>query len=167
MVPWHALADTLPIWWKQKEIDAGRNGYRLISRLALKTLYGNGKDFIIIDVRPAYEYRKDHLLQAVNLEFHLGDELQLVQTKEKAFKSVLGPDKNRRVIIYCRSYRCQRSRIASHWAARLGYTNVWRFPAGYYGWKKKDNIPSIRPVKAGGATIKNNNPDGAEQRGHL
>lgn len=29
-----------------------------------------------------------------------------------------------------------RSEIAARWAARLGYTNVTRFPSGWYGWKQ-------------------------------
>jgi phage shock protein E len=93
-----------PAWFQQARDEAGQDGYELITAPELKALYDAGKDFTIIDVRPEYEYRDGHLSQARSLEFDLGDKLQLTPEKKAAFVELLGPDKQRMIVIYCRSF---------------------------------------------------------------
>ncbi len=93
-----------PAWFQQARDEAGQDGYELITAPELKALYDSGKDFTIIDVRPEYEYREGHLSQAKSLEFDLGDKLQLTPEKKAAFIELLGPDKQRLIVIYCRSF---------------------------------------------------------------
>ncbi|NIR14240.1 MAG: rhodanese-like domain-containing protein, partial [Desulfobacterales bacterium] len=69
------------------------------------SLYQSGKDFKILDVRPDYEYERAHLPQAANLEFHLGERLTLDPAKRKEFEKLLGSNKDRTIVIYCRSFR--------------------------------------------------------------
>lgn len=102
-VPSRAATD-LPVWWDQAKKTAARDGYGLISLQELDRLYDNKTVPLIIDVRPHYEYEDGHLPGAVNLEFHLGDRMELKPEKAAALKKILGPDKSRPVIIYCRSY---------------------------------------------------------------
>ena len=94
-----------PLWWEQAEAEAEREGYDLITLDDLQILYDSDKDFLIVDVRPDYEYKSGHLPKAANIEFHLGERLALDDSKKKAFEDLLGPDKNRTIVIYCRSFR--------------------------------------------------------------
>jgi rhodanese-related sulfurtransferase len=93
-----------PAWLQQAMDEAKQDGYELITAHRLKALYESGKDFTIIDVRPEYEYRDGHLSNAVSLEFDLGDKLELKPEKEAALIHLLGPDKQRTVVFYCRSF---------------------------------------------------------------
>ncbi|MCX5881636.1 MAG: rhodanese-like domain-containing protein [Deltaproteobacteria bacterium] len=93
-----------PAWLQQAWNEARQDGYELISIPELKALYESGKDFSIIDVRPEYEYRDGHLPHATSLEFDLGDKLELKPDKQAALIRLLGPDKQRMIVIYCRSF---------------------------------------------------------------
>jgi len=46
-----------------------------------------------------------HIPGAVNLEFHPGDKLQFSREKRARLKELIGPDKDRPVVICCRSFR--------------------------------------------------------------
>jgi 3-mercaptopyruvate sulfurtransferase SseA len=93
-----------PTWLHQAREDAKKDGYELITAPELKTLYESGKDVTIVDVRPEYEYRNGHIANARSLEFDLGDKLELKPDKQKVFIDLLGPDKQRQVVFYCRSF---------------------------------------------------------------
>jgi predicted sulfurtransferase len=100
-----AGAEERPLWWEQAEAEAKREGYLLITLEDLKTLYDSGKPLLVLDVRPDYEYERGHLPHAVNLEFHLGERLILDPVKRKHFQELLGPNKDRTIVIYCRNFR--------------------------------------------------------------
>ena len=93
-----------PSWLQQARDEAKQDGYELITAPELKALYESGKDFTIIDVRPEYEYRDGHLPHAKSLEFDLGDKLELKPEKQAALINLLGPDKQRMIVFYCRSF---------------------------------------------------------------
>ena len=100
-----SFAEEQPLWWEQAEAEASREGYDLITLDELDSLYQSDKDFIVLDVRPDYEYQRAHLPEAANLEFHLGERLTLEPGKRKEFEELLGPDKDRTIVIYGRSFR--------------------------------------------------------------
>jgi len=95
----------LPIWWEQVEDNARKSGYSLINYAELKSLYDSKADFVLLDARPDYEFRWGHLPGAVNMEFHPGDRSKLDPEKAKALEELLGKDKKRLVVVYCRSFR--------------------------------------------------------------
>jgi len=103
-VPAGAAEADRPGWWDRASAQAGKDGYGLITTRELKALYDSGEEFLVLDVRPDYEYQADHLPGARNLEFHLGDRSRLGPTKREALLALLGPDKGRLIVIYCRSY---------------------------------------------------------------
>ena len=73
-------------------------------------------DAIIIDVRRDNEYKSGHIPGAVLFTME--------NISEKTAKRIL-PDKDRLVLIYCRSGR--RSKIAAQNLVDLGYTNIVEF----------------------------------------
>jgi 3-mercaptopyruvate sulfurtransferase SseA len=93
-----------PGWWSRAQAQAVRDGYRLVDIDEIRVLYDSGKDFLILDVRPEYEYRDGHLPKAIPFEFDLGDRSNIGSVKREAFEKLLGHDKDRDIIIYCRSY---------------------------------------------------------------
>jgi len=94
-----------PIWWEHLAAEARQGGYGLIDEAELKALLDSGRDMVLLDVRPDYEFARGHLPGALNLEFHLGHRLELSSQQAQALEALLGPDRSRTVVIYCRSYR--------------------------------------------------------------
>jgi len=93
------------VWWGSAVEEAGREGYKLIDTKELAELLDSDADAVIVDVRADYEFAAGHIPDAENLEFDLGDRMDLSGDKRAAFEKVLGEDKGRRVILYCRSFR--------------------------------------------------------------
>ncbi|MCF8033376.1 MAG: hypothetical protein K9K66_03500 [Desulfarculaceae bacterium] len=94
-----------PSWWAQARAQADHYGYGLIDDAGLDQLLASGKDFLLLDVRPDYEYAQGHIKGSTNLEFHLGDRLKLDPAKAQKFAELAGPDHKRLLVIYCRSFR--------------------------------------------------------------
>ena len=94
-----------PAWWPSALAEAQKDGYGLTTPQEIQTLYASGNDYFMVDVRPDYEFKTGHLPGAKNFEIDLGDRLELKPQKAEAFKHVLGTDKNREIVIYCRSFR--------------------------------------------------------------
>ena len=98
------MAAENPVWWERAEMVARQEGYRLVSLQQLQTLYDSKQNFLIVDVRPDYQFREGHLPGAVQIEIDPGDRYSLKPDKRSRFRSVLGSDINRRIIIYCLNY---------------------------------------------------------------
>jgi rhodanese-related sulfurtransferase len=94
-----------PAWWGRAQASALRDGYQLVDIEALRAIYASGKGFLILDVRPDYEYQKGHLPGAVQMEFGLGEKSRITKEKRIRFQNLLGPDKKRAIVIYCRNYQ--------------------------------------------------------------
>ena len=98
-------AGATPVWYPEALSEAGKEGYTLTTPKEVSQLHASGKELLILDVRPDYEFRAGHLPEAKNFEIHLGDRLQMKPDKKNAFREVLGKEKDRLVVIYCRSFR--------------------------------------------------------------
>ena len=94
-----------PVWWPSALAEAQKDGYTLTTPQQIQNLYASGNNYFIVDVRPDYEFKTGHLPGAKNFEIDLGDRLDLKPQKAEAFRKVLGADKNREIVIYCRSFR--------------------------------------------------------------
>ena len=94
-----------PVWWPSALAEAQKDGYTLTTPEEIQSQYASSTNTIILDVRPDYEFKAGHLPGAKNFEIDLGDRLELKPQKAEAFKNVLGTDKNREIVIYCRSFR--------------------------------------------------------------
>jgi 3-mercaptopyruvate sulfurtransferase SseA len=100
-----ARADENEVWWASAEAEARRDDYGLIDDDGLKKLVGGKTDMVLLDARADYEFAAGHIPGAVNLEFDLGDDLDLSDDKRRALADLMGPDKDRLLVIYCRSFR--------------------------------------------------------------
>lgn len=121
--------------------EVQRGGYDIVDTAGLKKLIDEKTDMLIVDTMP-YEasYMKNHVPGAVPFEFPIPDmnEWDASKTAGKTqadYEKLLGPDKDKLLVIYCGFVKCTRSHNGAIWAKKLGYTNVVRYPGGIFAWK--------------------------------
>lgn len=121
--------------------EVQRGGYDVVTTEELHNWIDAGKDLLIVDTMP-YEasYKKAHVPGAKQFLFPIPD-MAAWDTKETDgktqadFEALLGPDKNRTIVIYCGFVKCTRSHNGAVWAKKLGYRNVYRYTGGIFAWK--------------------------------
>jgi rhodanese-related sulfurtransferase len=129
----------------EKEADAvklvrevQRGGYDLITTAELQEAIERGEEVLIIDTMP-YEasYKKNHIPGAEQFLFPIPDmpEWNIEGKSVEDFKALLGPDLERKIVIYCGFVKCTRSHNGAAWAKKLGYVNVYRHAGGIFAWK--------------------------------
>ena len=121
-----------------KEVMTG--GYKVVNTATLKKWIDAKKPMLIVDTMP-YEasYKKQHVPQAKQFLFPIPDMNQWnpAETGGKSqadYEKLLGPDKNKTLVIYCGFVKCTRSHNGATWAVKLGYKHVYRFAGGIYAW---------------------------------
>jgi len=122
-----------------REVMGG--GYNVITTDELKKMMDSGKDVLIIDTMPYKDsYKRNHVPGAKQFLFPI-PEMKTWDAKETGgktkedFLALLGPDKDRTIVIYCGFVKCTRSHNGALWAKELGYKNVMRYPGGIFAWK--------------------------------
>lgn len=121
--------------------ETDRGGYDLITVAQLKELIDQKADMVVVDTMPLEaSYEKNHVPGAVQFLFPI-PELTEWDTNETAgrtqadYEALLGPDKDKLIVVYCGFVKCARSHNGAAWAKKLGYTNVKRLPGGIFAWK--------------------------------
>ncbi|MCE5333141.1 MAG: rhodanese-like domain-containing protein [Desulfobacteraceae bacterium] len=116
-----------------KQVNTG--GYQIVTTEELKGWIDKKEPLLIVDTMP-YEdsYKKNHIPGAVQIEFPIEEMKQLDEAKKAEFLKILGPDKNRKIVVYCGFTKCGRSHNGAKFAAQLGYKNVYRHPGGIKAW---------------------------------
>ena len=124
--------------------EAQQGGYGIVTTEELKAMIDAGKAMVIVDTMP-YEdsYKKNHIPGAKQFLFPIPEmkDWNAQETggkSQKDFEVLLGPDKNKVIVIYCGFVKCTRSHNGATWAKKLGYTNVYRQPGGIFAWKGAD-----------------------------
>jgi len=124
--------------------EVQRGGYDVVTTEELKKWIDSGKDMVIVDTMPfEASYKKEHVPGAVQFLFPI-PEMKQWDSKEtdgksqEDFEALLGPDKNKTIVIYCGFVKCTRSHNGAAWAVKLGYKNVYRFSGGIFAWKGAD-----------------------------
>lgn len=118
-----------------------RGGYELITVTELKDLKDKNTDMVIIDTMPLEaSYEKGHIPDAGQFLFPIKpmaswDTNETAGKSQEEFLAMLGPDKDKLVVVYCGFVKCGRSDNGAAWAKKLGYTNVKRLPGGIFAWK--------------------------------
>jgi len=80
---------------------------------------------ILVEVLPPDEYEKGHLPSAINVP--LGEQF------EETFSLVV-PDKDSPVVVYCASKACDASPKAAKRLEKMGYGNVMDYSGGKKDW---------------------------------
>ena len=118
-----------------------KGGYGTITTDELKQWIDGGKEMTIVDTMP-YDasYKKGHIPGAKNFLFPIPDMTAWDAKKtdgktQKDFEALLGPDKDKPVVIYCGFVKCTRSHNGAAWAKKMGCRNVYRHPGGIFAWK--------------------------------
>jgi len=114
-----------------------RGDYKLISLNELKAKLDAKEDMLVVDTMP-YEasYKKQHIPTAVQFEFPIPEMNPMDDGTEQQYRDLLGPDKDKMIVVYCGFVKCGRSHNGAMWAVKLGYTNVYRCLGGIRGWKE-------------------------------
>jgi thiosulfate/3-mercaptopyruvate sulfurtransferase len=121
--------------------DVQKGGYELITTDELKAMLDSGTEVLVIDTMPYEEsYKKEHVPGAKQFLFPIPDMLEwdssLTDGKSvDDFTALLGPDKQRTMVIYCGFVKCTRSHNGALWAKKLGYEKVFRYTGGIFAWK--------------------------------
>lgn len=124
--------------------DAHEGEYRLVTTAELKQWTEKDKEMVIVDCMPFQaSYAEQHIPGAVQFLFPKEDMTRWDSSKtggksKEAFLELLGPDKERTLVFYCGFLKCDRSHNGAMWASKLGYENVYRYPAGIKGWMEAD-----------------------------
>ena len=129
--------------------DTQKGGYGLVSTEELQKWIAEKKPLVLVDTMP-YEdsFKKEHVPDAVNFVFPIPD-MAAWDAKETGGKTeadyaaLLGPDKDKTIVVYCGFVKCTRSHNGAVWAKKLGYKNVVRYPGGIFAWKG-----AAQPVEA-------------------
>ena len=118
-----------------------RGGYDLVTTQELKDWIDTGKEMVIVDTMP-YEasYKKAHVPGAKQFLFPIPDMNQWDNNEtdgksQQEYTELLGPDKDKLIVVYCGFVKCTRSHNGAVWAKKLGYENVYRYPGGIFAWK--------------------------------
>ncbi|MBR6632692.1 MAG: rhodanese-like domain-containing protein [Clostridia bacterium] len=96
--------------------------YQQITPEQAKDIMDSDEEYALLDVREQDEFDEGHIPGAILIPY--------TQIETEAEKML--PDKNKQILVYCRSGR--RSKIASESLAGLGYTNVKEF-GGIIDWQ--------------------------------
>ena len=116
-----------------KEVQRGN--YRIVSTQELKGWMDQKKDMLLVDTMPFDDsYKKQHIPGAVNFVLPIPEMTQIDDKTRVALEKLLGPNKDRLIVFYCGFTKCTRSHNGAMWAVKLGYKNVYRYPAGIKGW---------------------------------
>lgn len=118
-----------------------RGDYDVITTAELKALIDQKADMVIVDTMP-YEasYKKGHVPGAVQFLFPIPDmntwdSKETDGKSEQDYEKLLGPDKDKLIVVYCGFVKCTRSHNGAVWARKLGYKNVKRYSGGIFAWK--------------------------------
>lgn len=119
-----------------KEVQQG--GYTLLTAAELKKMIDAKEDMVLVDAHPPEEFVLAYIDGAINYGFQSNrngkwEEDALGKTQD-AYRKVLGPDLNKKIVIYCGFTKCGRSHNAAMWAKQMGYTNLYRVPGGISAW---------------------------------
>ena len=95
--------------------------YEQITAKEAKRIMNSGEEYVLLDVREQDEFDAGHIPGAILIPY--------TEIENKSIELI--PDKDKLILVYCRSGR--RSKIAAESLAKLGYTNVKEF-GGIIDW---------------------------------
>jgi len=140
----------LALEWGTKELDTEKlavqfanqivkGGYKVVATEELKGWIDKKENLLLVDTMPLEDsYKKNHIPGALHMEFPVEELSRLDDATTAGLEKLLGPDKSRKIVFYCGFTKCGRSHNGAMWAAKLGYTDVYRHPGGIKAWMEAD-----------------------------
>lgn len=103
-------------------------GYREISLEDFKKLQKSNEAFIAINTLPPYFYRKEHIINSINIPTEDIESItpKIIKTEAK-------------IVLYCRDYNCHVSTEAAEKLVKLGYKSILIYQGGMKEWKEGGN----------------------------
>ncbi len=98
--------------------------YPTVTRDNIMALMEKGVHFLLIDVRGADEFEKEHILGAANIP------VARIEFDARSFLK-----KEDVIIVYGNDARCTTSAVAADKLNTLAFVNVMRYPGGLKDWK--------------------------------
>jgi rhodanese-related sulfurtransferase len=98
--------------------------WKYITCGSLKGMMDKNEDFILVDVLSPVSYEEEHIPRSINIP---------LEDIEKKAKKLLKKDKM--IVVYCGSFRCNMSSQAAEILTKLGYKDVYDFEGGLQFWK--------------------------------
>lgn len=113
--------------------------YDILSTDQVKIWVTNDEYMVLLDTMPESNFKKEHIKGAVNFEMAPSEAKVLSPVRKERLEAILGPDKNRPIVVYCGYTSCERSHAGATQAIKLGYKNVYRYVGGIVAWKDAKN----------------------------
>ncbi|MDP1853822.1 MAG: rhodanese-like domain-containing protein [Candidatus Omnitrophota bacterium] len=103
-------------------------GYREISLEEFKKLQKSNEAFIAINTLPPYFYRKEHIINSINIP---------TEDIESITPKIIKPEA--KIVLYCKDYNCHVSTEAAEKLVKLGYKSILIYQGGMKEWKEGGN----------------------------
>ena len=149
----------VPLMLQGQEIQSKWKNLNFISTDELKRAYDAKEDFALINALSPIEFAEIRIKGSINIPYG----------RLKYGKVKLPPDKNKKLIFYCKGPKCTKSKKSAKTAAKRGYKNVHVYNEGLPAWVKrgyptesdvtypKQHIPLISAVELKGMIDRNEN----------
>lgn len=100
---------------------------RRVETAELKRMLDRDEDFVLVNVLAPEMFEQEHIPGSHNVP---ATDRDLVSEIER-----LAGSKDRRVVVYCSSPRCQASPAVAHRLEHAGFSNVLHYAGGMEQWK--------------------------------
>ena len=97
-----------------------------ITTRELRQKIQNNEDFILINTLSHESFCAHHIPGSINIP----------ENKLQELAELVLPDKDQKVIVYCKNATCHASDRAAETLANLGYKHVTHYAGGLEGWKE-------------------------------
>jgi rhodanese-related sulfurtransferase len=115
--------------------EVKRGGYQVVDTAGLKAWIDAKKAMVLVDTMPLEDsYKKQHIPGALQFELPIPELNEMPAEQQAQWTKLLGPDKDKLIVIYCGFPKCTRSHNGAMWAVKLSYRHVYRYPGGIKAW---------------------------------
>ncbi|MEK6936090.1 MAG: rhodanese-like domain-containing protein [Nanoarchaeota archaeon] len=99
---------------------------KTITLKGLRKLLQSDEDFVLVNPLNRENFEEGYIPKSIHISVHADD------FKEKVKKII--PNKNRKIIVYCKHDKCETSDEAYEKLIKIGYTNVYKYAGGTKEW---------------------------------
>lgn len=105
-----------------------KNKIKTITLKELRNLLGSDEDFVLVNPLNRENFEEGYIPKSIHISVHADD-------FEEKVKNII-PNKNRKIIVYCRHFECGTSDEAYEKLLKMGYNNVYKYAGGTEEWSE-------------------------------